>query len=382
MITNLSDDYNMIKIVKKLGEGTFGKTYLVKYNNKRYALKVQYILKKETKKTFKNKMWRELDLFHYISTLKNDEKKFFVHLYKFDISNDCYQNTIDKNNSSICIQYLMDYVGDYTLDKYISKYYISRKKKLSILLQLIKIILILYKGCYSHNDLHVGTNIMIIKTKKKYFTIGKHKIPFYGIQCVAIDYGEVAHKKFCINYKKHPFKKMCCIDPKKHVFTEIFNATYFLLNKYNQMIEDCIDSKKKFPWQRKNVWSNGMKKLMNKHEIFFKDCIEKYGLIYPEHKKNLQYLFDNRKSKKSIEQLILDKNITKGNFYNIYDYFYNILRRINEEFQYYYPELYMKYFGWCKIQKIDIPEKYFLRILHSSNYEEIVDVYIDMLYKK
>jgi hypothetical protein len=148
------------------------------------------------------------------------------------------------------------------------------------------------------------------------------------------------------------------------------------------MIEDCIDSKKKFPWERKNVWSDGIKNLMNKHEIFFKYSIEKYGSIYPEHKKNLQYLFDNRKSKKSIEQLILDKNITKGNFYNIYDYFYNILRRINEEFRYYYPELYMKYFGWCKAQKIDIPEKYFLQIIYANNYKKIINVYINMLYKK
>jgi len=33
----------MIKIIKKLGEGTFGKTYLVKYKDKKYALKVEYI---------------------------------------------------------------------------------------------------------------------------------------------------------------------------------------------------------------------------------------------------------------------------------------------------------------------------------------------------
>lgn len=57
----------MIKIIKKLGEGTFGKTYLVKYKNKKYALKVQTIENSEKNKSYKNKIMRELDLFNYIS---------------------------------------------------------------------------------------------------------------------------------------------------------------------------------------------------------------------------------------------------------------------------------------------------------------------------
>ena len=374
----------MIKIIKKLGEGTFGKTYLVKYKDKKYALKVEYIENSEKNKSYKNKIMRELDLFNYISKLNNEDKSFFVNLYNFEINNDCYQNISEKTEKSqLCVKYLMDYCGKYTLDKYEVKYNISKKRKLSIILQLIKIILILYKGGYSHNDLHVGTNIMVTKTKKKYFTLNNDKVPFYGLQCIAIDYGEVSHEKFDINYKKHPYKKMFSINRDKHAFTEIFISTYRLLNSYEEMIYECINSKKKnLPWINNNLWSNGMKKLMNKHIIFFKSRIEKYSELYPEHKKDLQYIFEYKNSSKSIDQLILDKKITKATFYNNYDYFYNILYKINEEFRYYYPNLYKKYFGWCSVRKIDIPEKYFLRLLHANNYNQLINVYLDMLHKK
>lgn len=376
--------YNMIKIIKKLGEGTFGKTYLVKYKNKKYALKVEVILHSKTKKSFKNKIFRELDLFNYISKLNNEDISFFVNLYNFEINDDCYQNITEKSKtkkSQLCVKYLMDYCGKNTLDKYIYKYNISKKRRLSLVLQIIKIILVLHKRGYSHNDLHVGTNIMITKTKKKYFTLNNSKVPFYGLQCVAIDYGEVSHEKFGINYKKHPYKKMFSIDKNKHIFTEIFICTYHLLSNYDELIKNCINSKKNLPlqWINNNVWSNGMKKIMNKHKIFFKNAIEKYGELYPEHKKNLQYIFDNKNSKKNIEQLIIDKKITKGNFYNIYDYFYNILFKINEEFRYYYPNLYKKYFKLCSVKKIEIPEKYFLRLLHANNYKELVNVYLEMI---
>lgn len=240
----------------------------------------------------------------------------------------------------------------------------------------------MYKGGYSHNDLHVGTNIMVTKTKKKYFILNNHKVPFYGLQCIAIDYGEVSHEKFRINYKKHPYKKMFSINRDKHAFTEIFISTYRLLSNYDGLIDDCINSKKKIlPWINNNLWSNGMKKLMNKHKIFFKSRIEKYGNLYHEYKKDLQYIFENKKSKTNIDQLIIDKKITKANFYNNYDYFYNILYKINEEFRYYYPNLFKKYFGWCSVRKIEIPEKYFLRLLHANNYKELVNVYLDMLHK-
>ncbi len=48
----------MLKIIKKLGEGTLGKTYLVKYKDKKYALKIEHILNNERKKSFKNKIFR------------------------------------------------------------------------------------------------------------------------------------------------------------------------------------------------------------------------------------------------------------------------------------------------------------------------------------
>ncbi len=364
--------FNNIKIIKELGSGTFGTTYLAKYRNKKYALKIEKISKSNVKKSFKNKIWRELDLFNYISKLKPSDKDFFVKLHAYDIEK--------SNNNQLSVKYLIDYLGETTLDKYYYNHNLTMKQKISFILQIAKMMLILHKEGYSHNDLHVGTNIMVIKSKKKYFTINNCKIPFYGKQLVAIDYGEVSHKKFGINYKNHPFKKTFSINRDKHLFLEIFNSTYYLISDYNSLIEDCIKAKKRLPWERKvNVWSNGMKKLMNKHQDFFKDRIEIYGKIFPEHKKNLKFIFDNRKSKKSINQLISDKKITTSYPYNPYDYFYNILYRINEEFRFYHPTFFTKYFGWCSVQKINIPEKFFLKLLRATDYKDIVKAYVNML---
>lgn len=63
-------DFDDVKILKKLGAGVFGTTYLAKYENEQYALKIQHILKKDIKKSFKSALWREIDLFKYIDKLK------------------------------------------------------------------------------------------------------------------------------------------------------------------------------------------------------------------------------------------------------------------------------------------------------------------------
>ena len=55
--------------------------------------------------------------------------------------------------------------------------------------------LILYEGCYSHNDLHTGI-IMLNLTEEKTFTFLNKKIPFYGLHISEINYGEVLYKKF------------------------------------------------------------------------------------------------------------------------------------------------------------------------------------------
>jgi serine/threonine protein kinase len=53
---------NNFIILKKLGNGVFGTTYLIKNKSdgKKYALKRQKILNSEVEKSTKSKIWREI----------------------------------------------------------------------------------------------------------------------------------------------------------------------------------------------------------------------------------------------------------------------------------------------------------------------------------
>ena len=203
-------DFINIKQIKKLGTGSYGTTYLVEKDGKKYAMKVQHILPIHRKKTFQYELWRELDLYEYINTLNKDDIKFFNKLYAYKIYNNCkhiqkrshklgndsWSKTLKKlDKSEWCVKYLLDYKGKNTFSKFILIHSISPKQMRSFILQIIKITLLLYKGGYSHSDLK-SDNIMINKTKEKYFTFQNKKISYYGYQLSAIDYGMVIHKKF------------------------------------------------------------------------------------------------------------------------------------------------------------------------------------------
>jgi serine/threonine protein kinase len=57
-------DIDQVKIIKKLGAGVIGTTYLATYKNNNYALKIQKILKQiKIVKNYKIDMWRELSLY-------------------------------------------------------------------------------------------------------------------------------------------------------------------------------------------------------------------------------------------------------------------------------------------------------------------------------
>jgi len=214
-------NFNDIDIVKTLGAGMFGTTYLAKYNNDNYALKIQHILPNDKNKSYKKGLWRELDLYDYINTLQQKQQKFFTKLYGYEIIDDCKHKQIrphkidlnDKKNkfaihlskldkSNWCVKLLTEYKGNKTLQQYLYNNTLTVPQTYSIILQICNIMLILYKGGYSHNDLHTG-NIMLNFTEEKTFTFLNKRIPFNGLHITAIDYGEVLHKKFGINYKDY-----------------------------------------------------------------------------------------------------------------------------------------------------------------------------------
>lgn len=55
------------------------------------------------------------------------------------------------------------------------------------------------------------------------------------------------------------------------------------------------------------------------------------------------------------------------------NYFYLVLAKIQEKFNYFYPNEYAKYFKWCSVIKIAFPEKKFLDFLDVKNYNDIIN---------
>ena len=78
---------NDIQMINTLGTGVYGTTYLVKYNNNNYALKIQHILPNDKNESYKKGLWRELDLYDYINTLHPLQKKLILFNIKYLITN-------------------------------------------------------------------------------------------------------------------------------------------------------------------------------------------------------------------------------------------------------------------------------------------------------
>ena len=78
----------------------------------------------------------------------------------------------------------------------------------------------------------------------------------------------------------------------------------------------------------------------------------------------LKYIFENQKDKKTIDDMLKGKKDL--------DDFWSVIRILQLEFSYYYPEEFSKYFGWCSIRKINLPEKDFNAFTQCKNYKEII----------
>lgn len=178
------------KILKELGNGMNGTTYLASHNNKKYALKIEKIFEKDIKKSTSSPTWREIEFCKYMNKKYPDQ---FLTLYEHEIINNCeheqkfsidiktfkksVQNTlIEKNKSTFCSVKVYSLV-DTTLRKL--KDNLTDKEAMSIMVQVANIVYILHEHGYTHNDLHLD-NIGVKYTDKKYITILGKQVPTYG----------------------------------------------------------------------------------------------------------------------------------------------------------------------------------------------------------
>ena len=75
---------NEVKLGQILGKGMFGQTYSVCYDNKKYALKIQKILKKDMNKSSKSGIWREIKFYKFIDSLSKYEQTYFMKMHKYE----------------------------------------------------------------------------------------------------------------------------------------------------------------------------------------------------------------------------------------------------------------------------------------------------------
>ena len=192
------DKYKIIKKIKSGGQGT---VFLVKYKNKKYALKIEKIFEKDIKKNFDSNYWREIE---FATNMNKKYPNIFIKLYDTDIIKNYNYNLdnpynidyINKLNKSLyCSRKIYEYIN-YTLDKIINK--LKLCELYSILIQLSYAIYIMNKNGYVHCDLHIY-NIGIKITNKKFIYLFNKKIPTYGRIVKIIDYSSILHKKYKLN---------------------------------------------------------------------------------------------------------------------------------------------------------------------------------------
>lgn len=253
--------------IKKLGSGMLGTTYLVQNSvtKKKYALKIQHILPKDRKKDYKNELWRELDLYEFINKLRPNEQQFFTKLHAYEIFDKC---THDQNKQRIepikkecvtplcerlkkldksdwCVKFLLDYHGKSTLGKYLATHSMNVRQMYSIILQICLIHSVLYKGGYSHGDLHMN-NIMVSPTSQSHFEFMNTKVSFFGLKIISIDYGEVRHAKF--KNKIDPWAQLFLTNRKKFLFDETFGSISIIVQNFDKYIYNCDKKKMKMPY--------------------------------------------------------------------------------------------------------------------------------------
>lgn len=374
------------KIIKKLGVGMFGTTYLVKIGDQEYAMKIQHILPQHRKKNFKSELWREMDLYKYISKMHPNDRKFFTQIHSFDIFNHCTHKQEGRpwmpeedtpfgkelrklNKSDWCVRYIIDYQGETTLAKFLEQNpNLPLKQIHSLILQICKIIYILYQGKYSHNDLHPG-NIMVKPTKEKTFDFFGKKVPYFGHQLVAIDFGEVIHKKFDLQSGR-PEHQHFQENRRLYFFKELYIFTMAVIFDMEKMITACKKQKKKLPWEIKNnSFDKNAKEMLKKHMDYVKEEIQKYYKIFPEGQELWEYVIKNIGDNREIPSMVKGK---KGEAS-----FWQIQFRLLDELMLKFPEDFKKIFLWCSLPDFRIPHKEYEEILVINSPEKYIKYFLN-----
>jgi serine/threonine protein kinase len=208
------------KIIKELGYGMFANVCLIKNktDNKKYALKVQHIEKKDLKPSNKSNIWREIN---FSTNFANKYPYQYIKLWEYDFVNDCetknkfsfdinsfslkFQKKINRvNKSPYCMRMVYDLIeGDlHQLDGKL-----TQKQIYSLIIQLTYSIQLLHSNNYIHGDIH-DRNVGWIKIPKNHkIKINNLQVNSCGYLFKLIDYGLAINKSDLVGKKeKKEFK--------------------------------------------------------------------------------------------------------------------------------------------------------------------------------
>lgn len=289
---------NDVKIIKKIGSGVRGTIYLVSYNDKKYALKIEKILEEYIKESLKSQIWREIDFCNKMK--KYNTNNNFMTLYSHDVIDNCKhaQNYDFKvipddllllSNSKYCSRKLYSLV-DTTVSKYLK--FMKLKDFYSMILQVGYSIYLMKSKGFFHRDLH-DENIGILKTKKKFVSIFDLKVKTNGYIYQVVDYGAIINKKYPMTaIEKELFKHNdeSLDDMKNFCLSVCIDHTFWKYVRKNKLETISFDI------VRKQILDSYEYKTLNaiKNED---DRMELYALLYP---KKYQMLLLGKKFEKTI----------------------------------------------------------------------------------
>lgn len=226
-----NDNY---KIIKEIGIGMTGTVYLVKDKlNNKYAMKIEKILKNQSKESLKYDLWREIE---FSNTIHKKYPKHFMKMYdnwidkkcehiqdwekqglKLELFDKSTQNYYKKLfNSPYCSIKIYSLI-DLTLKDIYEQ--INDNQYYDIFIQCLYIMYLCHKLGYLHRDWKMD-NIGLVKTTEEYINIFDTKIKTHGYLVVLLDYGGIIHEKYILSSYE------------KNLFTNKITDLFFMFDRY------------------------------------------------------------------------------------------------------------------------------------------------------
>lgn len=348
-------------IIKEIGRGMRGIVYLVKKNNKYYALKRQKISKDEKIESPFKKIWQEVYSLLLINKLSDDEKIFFSRLYEYKVFNCSLKltndyiphnmiHTIENNNSSdLCMDIIMDYNGNNFYDLYKSNQ-MSKRDIYCFIIQMINICKIMEKNNLIHGDIH-HKNITYVKTTKN-ININKTTINCNYLYSL-IDYGSMQHISFQ--------STNTALDKFQSTLFAKADIQMFMYNIITNVFHQTSEYSKKIGMYPRRIKIKEIFTLKNK---------------YPKTWNKIKKILDTEHYKKFFEHFEKEKKFYDGGhgtLWLILNDIYSILCAIDKK-------LYFKILGWNifvpnLIDKKDI----IFMVKNINNYDVIIDYFVNKI---